>query len=72
MGGREGGREGERGEGTEGYTGRREEGRGRLLAPHLTLSLLVLQRTVQENDTRVLDPSSHLGMSDVFVQHHTL
>ena len=43
-----------------------------LINPYLTLSLLVLERTVHENDARVFDPPPHLGVSDVLVQHHTL
>ena len=38
----------------------------------LTLTLLVLQRTIQQQHTRVLDATSHLGVSDVLVEHNSI
>lgn len=38
---------------------------------HLTFTLLVLQRAVQQNNSRVLDESSHTGMSNILIYHHT-
>lgn len=36
---------------------------------YLTLSFLVLQRTVQQDDAGVLDGAPHSGVSDVFIEH---
>lgn len=38
----------------------------------LTLSLLVLQRAIQQDDPRILNSSPHLGMRHVLVDHHTV
>lgn len=38
----------------------------------LTLPLLVLQRTVQQEDPRVLDAPPHLGVRDILIHHHTI
>lgn len=38
---------------------------------YLALPLLVLQRAVQQDDTRVFDHSSHPGVSHIFVHHHS-
>jgi hypothetical protein len=38
----------------------------------LTLSLLVLERAIEEDDARVLDPAPHLGVRHVLVDHHSV
>ena len=38
---------------------------------YLALPLLVLQRTVKQNDTRLFDHPSHSRVSHVFVDHHS-
>lgn len=35
----------------------------------LRLALLVLERAVEQDDARVLDPAAHLGVCDVLVEH---
>lgn len=37
----------------------------------LTLSLLVLERAVEEDDTRIADSPAHAGMGDILVDHHS-
>ena len=36
------------------------------------LTLLVLKRAIEENNTRVLDDSSHSGVSNILVEHNTV